>query len=74
MVTTSNFLFYPFRFFSNVSLKYFFLTIKNGLNAAQWHMTLKYIKKIKGAADKKGDFDGTYEQGFTLWKWDPMQY
>ena len=27
-------------------------------------LTLKYIKQIKGAADKNGDFNGTYEQGF----------
>ena len=40
----------------------FFLPFKNGLNAFLWwclHMTLKYVKKIKGAADKNGAKNGT---------------
>ena len=31
--------------------------------------TLKYIKRIKGATDKNGDFNGTYEQGFKKKYW-----
>ena len=29
-------------------------------------MTLEYVKKIKGAADRNGDFNGTCEQVFMV--------
>ena len=43
----------------------FFLTFENGFNAFLWYcsdVTLECVKKIKGAAGKSGDFNGTCKQ------------
>ena len=39
-----------------------FRAVKNGLNEFPWfcpHTTLKYVEKIKGTAEKNGDFNST---------------
>ena len=55
---------------SHIPLKSpFFLPVKNGLDKfPKWcsHMMSKYVDKIKGSADKNGDFDGFCEQGLRI--------
>ena len=47
----------------------FFSPFKNGLNEFLWcclHMTLKYIKKIKAAADKHSAKNGTCKRSLRV--------